>query len=293
VDVTDITSDVSVFTGNDAIELLFQGNAIDVIGVIGDDPGGNGWAFGNSSTANHVLVRRPEVTAPDTDWNIVSGQWISYDPTDYSHLGSHTGNDCGNVPIAVVGFTADAQLVPEVNATVVTVTIHTENVQTPFQLIVNATGTASANLDYSAGFPISFTVPVGTNDLSFSIVVLSDAIVEGDETIVLDMTANANVYFTIPTQTITITENVATTDIVEQTMQVYPNPASSQLNIQSPYSISSVQCIDMSGRVIETKKMSSYTKQVNWSLESIAAGSYFFIIETAAGISRVPVSVLK
>jgi hypothetical protein len=293
VDATDITDAVSVFTGNDAIELLFQGNAIDVVGVIGDDPGGNGWAFGNSSTANHVLVRRPEVTSPDTDWNIVSGQWISFDATDFSHLGSHAGNDCGNVPLAVVGFTTDAQLIPEINATVVTVTIHTENVQSSFQLIVNATGTATANQDFSAGFPISFTVPVGTNDLSFSIVILGDALVEGDETIVLDMTANANVYFTIPTQTITITENVGTAELVEQSMQVYPNPANSYVNIQSKHSISSVQCIDMSGRVVESKKMNSHTTQVNWSLESIAAGSYFFIIETPAGISRVPVNVLK
>jgi len=293
VDATDITDAVSVFTGNDAIELLFQGNAIDVVGVIGDDPGGNGWAFGNSSTANHVLVRRPEVTSPDTDWNIVSGQWISFDATDFSHLGSHAGNDCGNVPLAVVGFTTDAQLIPEINATVVTVTIHTENVQSSFQLIVNATGTATANQDFSAGFPISFTVPVGTNDLSFSIVILGDALVEGDETIVLDMTANANVYFTIPTQTITITENVGTAELVEQSMQVYPNPANSYVNIQSKHSINSVQCIDMSGRVVESKKMNTHTTQVNWSLESIAAGSYFFIIETPAGISRVPVNVIK
>jgi hypothetical protein len=124
-------------------------------------------------------------------------------------------------------------------------------------------------------------------------VIVGDALVEGDETIVLDMTANANVYFTIPTQTITITENVGTADLVEQSMNVYPNPANSYVNIQSPYSISSVQCIDMSGRVIESKKMSSHTTQVNWSLESIAAGSYFFIIETPAGISRVPVNVIK
>jgi hypothetical protein len=122
---------------------------------------------------------------------------------------------------------------------------------------------------------------------------LGDALIEGDETIVLDMTANANVYFTIPIQTITITENVGTAELVEQSMQVYPNPANSYVNIQSKHSINSVQCIDMSGRVVESKKMNSHTTQVNWSLESIAAGSYFFIIETPAGISRVPVNVLK
>jgi len=293
VDASDITSDVSVFTGNDAIELLFLGSAIDVVGIIGDDPGGNGWEFGNSSTANRVLVRRPEVTSPDTDWNIVSGQWLSYDATDFSHLGSHTGDDCGNVPIAVVGFTTDTQIVEEINATIVTVTIHTENVQTPFQLIVDASGTASSNLDYSAGFPISFTVPEGNNDLSFSIVILGDAITEGDETIILDITANANVYFTVPTQTITITENVAIVEQAQEVLALYPNPASTSVSIQSERGIDRVECMDMSGRIIEIQQLKGYPKQLNWSLDSTVPGSYFFIFHTTAGISRIPLLVIK
>jgi hypothetical protein len=292
-DVTDITSDVSVFTGNDAIELLFQGTPIDVIGFIGDDPGGNGWEFGNSTTANRVLVRRPEVTSPETDWNIVSGQWISFDPTDYTHLGSHTGNDCGNTPIAVAGFTTESQLVPEIDATIVTVTIHTENVQTPFQLIVDATGTALSNSDYSAGFPISFTVPIGSNDLSFSIVILGDALVEGDETIVLDITANANVYFTIPTQTITITENVSVAENTTEGIEVYPNPASSFISIRTDHSITFAECLDMSGRVIASKEMSGSEKLLNWSLDSTAPGSYIFLIHTTQGEKQVNVIVVK
>jgi hypothetical protein len=239
------------------------------------------------------LVRRPEVTSPDTDWNIVSGQWLSYDATDFSHLGSHTGDDCGNLPIAVVGFTTDTQIVEEINATIVTVTIHTENVQTPFQLIVDASGTASSNLDYSAGFPISFTVPEGTNDLSFSIVILGDAITEGDETIILDITANANVYFTVPTQTITITENVAIVEQAQEVLTLYPNPASTSVSIQSEHGIDRVECMDMSGRIIEIQQFKGYPKQLNWSLDSTVPGSYFFIIHTTAGISRIPLLVIK
>jgi hypothetical protein len=293
LDVTDVQNAVSVFTGNDAIELTFQGTAVDVIGVIGDDPGGNGWEFGNSSTANHAIVRRPEITSPNTDWAIVSGQWISYEPTDYSHLGSHIGNDCGNVPIAVVGFTTETQLVQEIDATIVTVTIHAENVQNSFQLIVDASGTATSGIDYSAGFPISFTVPTGTNDLSFSIVILGDANTEGDETIVLDMTANANVYFTIPTQTITITENVSVTSIDRAGIQVYPNPASSHINFQTASSIRSIECTDMSGRIVQSRHYTEFSKQVNWSLETLSAGSYFFTIDTEQGKSRVRVQIVK
>jgi Lamin Tail Domain/Secretion system C-terminal sorting domain/Calx-beta domain len=293
LDVTDVTSAVSVFTGNDAIELLFQGTAIDIVGVIGVDPGGNGWVFGNSSTANHVLVRRPEVTSPNTDWNIVSGQWISYTPTDFTHLGSHTANDCGNVPVAVVGFTTDAQTVAEINGTVVTVTIHTENVQSSFQLVVNASGTATANSDFSAGFPLSFTVPTGTNDLTFSIVINGDAITEGDETIVLDLSANANVYFNIPTQTITITENVGVREQIAEGMAVYPNPASTSVTIKATHALKSIQCMDMSGRVVYTYQPNGHQTQVTLPIDQISAGSYFVQVQTENGISRVPLQVVK
>jgi hypothetical protein len=272
---------------------LFQGAAIDIVGIIGDDPGGNGWVFGNSATANHVLVRRPEVTSPNTDWNIVSGQWISYSPTDFSHLGSHAANDCGNVAIAVVGFTTDVQTVAEINSTIVTVTIHTENVQSSFQLIVNASGTATANSDFSAGFPLSFTVPTGTNDLTFSIVINGDAITEGDETIILDLSASANVYFNIPTQTITITENVGLSEQVIDGMVVYPNPASTLLNIKTTYALMSIQCMDMSGRVVYSYQPNGHQTQVSLPIEKISAGSYFVQVQTENGISRVPLQVIK
>jgi len=293
LDVTDITSDVSVFTGNDAIELLFQGSAIDIIGVIGEDPGGNGWVFGNSSTANHVLVRRPEVTSPNTDWNIVSGQWISYTPTDFSHLGNHSANDCGNVPIAVVGFTTDAQTVAEINGTIVTVTIHTENVQSSFILIVNATGTATANSDFSAGFPLSFTVPTGNNDLTFSIILNGDALTEGDETIVLDLSAGANVYFNVPTQVITITENVRMDEQTANDIAVYPNPASTHLNIKSPFALISVQCMDMSGRPVFIYQPSGHQTQMNLPIEQLSSGCFFLEVLTDKGISRVLFQVVK
>jgi hypothetical protein len=184
-------------------------------------------------------------------------------------------------------------LVQEIDATIVTVTIHAENVQNSFQLIVDASGTATSGIDYSAGFPISFTVPTGTNDLSFSIVILGDANTEGDETIVLDMTANANVYFTIPTQTITITENVSVTSIDRAGIQVYPNPASSHINFQTASSIRSIECTDMSGRIVQSRHYTEFSKQVNWSLETLSAGSYFFTIDIEQGKSRVRVQIVK
>ena len=49
------------FNGNDAMVLrkISTNSAIDIFGVIGEDPGSAGW---DEVTQNHTLVRRPEVT---------------------------------------------------------------------------------------------------------------------------------------------------------------------------------------------------------------------------------------
>ena len=290
LDVTDITSDVAVFTGNDAIELQYQGTAIDILGVIGDDPGGNGWTFGNSSTANHVLVRRQEVTSGSTDWNLVSGQWISFEPTDFSHLGSHDAYDCGFVPVAIVGFTTAAQTVPEINGTVITVTIHTEGVETPFSLLIDESGagTATFGSDYSAAFPITLTVPTGINDLSFQITVIGDAVVEGNETIDLSLIANANVFFNIPTQVITISENLEVTSLETSKITCYPNPFNDQLQINAPSAIEAVSITDMSGRIVANYVTTSYEKSMTLPTADLAAGSYFIQVQTELGQIRLP-----
>jgi hypothetical protein len=290
LDVTDITSDVAVFTGNDAIELQYQGTAVDIVGIIGDDPGGNGWEFGNSSTANHVLVRRQEITSGSTDWNLVSGQWISYDPTDYSHLGSHDAYDCGFVPQAIVGFTTAAQTVPEINGTLITVTIHTESVETPFQLLIDETGagTATFGSDYSAAFPITLTVPIGNNDLSFQMTVLGDAVTEGDETINLSLTANANVYFNAPTQVITISENLGLVTAESPLVTCFPNPFSDQIQVNASTAIESLRITDMSGRTIVYTLNNTHEKSVLLNTSTLAVGSYLLVLETADGQVRQP-----
>jgi hypothetical protein len=290
LDVTDITSDVAVFTGNDAIELQYQGTAVDIVGIIGDDPGGNGWEFGNSSTANHVLVRRQEVTSGSTDWNLVSGQWISYDPTDFSHLGSHDAYDCGFVPQAIVGFTTAAQTVPEINGTLITVTIHTESVETPFQLLIDETGagTATFGSDYSAAFPITLTVPIGNNDLSFQMTVLGDAVTEGDETINLSLTANANVYFNAPTQVITISENLGLVTVESPLVTCFPNPFSDQIQVNASTAIESLRITDMSGRTIVYTLNNTHEKSVLLNTSALAVGSYLLVLETADGQVRQP-----
>lgn len=82
------------FTGNDAIALTKNDTLLDLIGVIGQDPGAQ-WGSG---TMDHTLVRKSSIVGgikqnptsfdPITEWDI-----YSMDETGY--LGSHA-NTCGN-----------------------------------------------------------------------------------------------------------------------------------------------------------------------------------------------------
>lgn len=87
IDAGDITSSVTYFNGDDAIALLKDGTVIDVIGVIGEDPGSS-WTVGDGSTGEHTLVRDPSVTGPNTTFT--ASEWIVYGQDTADYVGSHT-----------------------------------------------------------------------------------------------------------------------------------------------------------------------------------------------------------
>jgi predicted extracellular nuclease len=79
------------FNGNDAMVLrkISTNSAIDIFGVIGEDPGSAGW---DEITQNHTLVRRAEVTGGDmaaTDAFDVLAVWDSLEVNTFDQLGFH------------------------------------------------------------------------------------------------------------------------------------------------------------------------------------------------------------
>ncbi|MDD4070244.1 MAG: lamin tail domain-containing protein [Candidatus Izemoplasmatales bacterium] len=83
----DTTSTVTYFNGDDAIALLKNGSVIDVLGVIGSDPG-SAWTWDGGSTMDTVLVRSSNVNGPKDEWN--SAEWDVYPDGTLTYLGSHT-----------------------------------------------------------------------------------------------------------------------------------------------------------------------------------------------------------
>lgn len=104
--IADITSSVTFFNGDDALALRRNGTIIDVIGVIGSDPG-SFWGGAAVTTRNDTIRRLPSVCAGDPDGFDnpldISDQWEGFPQNTFDGLGSH-GAICGsvfNAPVVV------------------------------------------------------------------------------------------------------------------------------------------------------------------------------------------------
>jgi len=112
------------WNGNDAIGLFKNDVLIDVFGTPTSDPGdGIGWTIAGITKASvdHILIRKPTVTSPTTDWDASAGttaedsQWIVsdflYNATNQTtDLGSHTMDGFGTIKTPIIGspFTVSA-----------------------------------------------------------------------------------------------------------------------------------------------------------------------------------------
>lgn len=203
----DITSGVSTFSGNDAVVLLFHLEPIDVIGVIGEDPGTNGWTWqgGNTiySTANRTFVREPSVNAPTTSWNLAKGQWHVYPQDDFSHLGSHEAIGCAGP--TYIGFETSSLMVQE-NMGTLNIAVNGFNITEPIAATVSViAGNAIPNEDYIDIFPIELLFTSSQSTHIISIEIIDDDLLEDHEFFTLKITEpSGEVNFVNQTITINI-----------------------------------------------------------------------------------------
>lgn len=103
--VADQTTGSLQHNGNDAIELYRSATStsIDVVGIIGNDPG-TGWTVSGTTngTQNHNIIRLATVQQPNLTWTgSAENEWTVLAQDDISNLGMHTMNACG--PVALNG----------------------------------------------------------------------------------------------------------------------------------------------------------------------------------------------
>ena len=179
-------STVTWYNGNDPIVLRKNGEIIDMMGVIGEDPLG-AWPVGEGAMAEYTLVRKPNIGQGSTNWNEGQTQWDVYPQDTFDFLGEHTAS-CGGLGTMVVGFAAPELYVAEGSAVAVEMLVGYPLEDVEVQVSVTG-GDAELGSDYPAVFPLNFTFESGLlNSQSFNFVAIDEEDPELQEDVELTLT---------------------------------------------------------------------------------------------------------
>lgn len=171
--LSDITSQLTWYNGNDALVLSKNGEAIDMMGVVGQDPGEAWTVSSGGSMAEHTLVRKPNVGHGTTDWEEGQTQWDSYPQDTFDFLGSHQVT-CGGLGTMSVGFDAPELYVSEGGGVVVSISpiYPIEDVEVELNIVG---GDAIAGIDFPDVFPLNFNFDMGLlNSQSFNFTAIDE-----------------------------------------------------------------------------------------------------------------------
>lgn len=182
---------VAHFNGDDALFLVdtVLGDTLDIIGVIGVDPGSS-WPVGTGSTANNTLVRDANVSAGETDWAVGAAQWLVNPSNTFTFFGSHTSNCVNTTPTTpTVEFRmATYSALENVGTTYITLDVTPTSTTTdtvymqfmPGPGLTIADGTISPAFDPLTGL-LDLVIPAGSDSINLIATIFDDAIVEGLE----------------------------------------------------------------------------------------------------------------
>lgn len=261
---SDILSVVSWFSGNDAIALYNDGVAIDIIGVIGEDPGLS-WTVNGIADAmeQNTLVRNPLITAGETDWSLSQNQWTVYPVNEFDFLGFHTMVPCNFNEEPSISFTTDNLSVQEGNSLDVLVSINFPATEI-FANVNYVGGTATNDVDFVSIFPLELIFPEGDfSPQSFSLDIIDDEEAEEAETIELELIAvTEGVQVSLGMLTITILAN-------DQEIPVLPIAEVNQENEDGTASSLDLEC-----------ELRGIVHGVNMG----ATGTQFTLIDNTGGI---------
>ncbi len=156
--VSDMTHTVTYFNGNDCLGLFHGETLIDILGVLGTDPG-TAWpvAGTDGATLNHTLIRKPDITQGNTDWiagagtTIDNSEWIVH-PQDYiTDLGSHTFDPGGNQNAATPTFNPPAG----VYAQPISVTLASTTPSATIRYTTDGSNPTQTSTQYTSPIPLS------------------------------------------------------------------------------------------------------------------------------------------
>ena len=213
--VSDTLHTITFFNGDDAMALKNRvtGVVLDVIGIIGVDPGTN-WVVGTGATSEFTLVRKVGVQQGNLNWAVSSAsEWDVYPQNTDIYLGAHTMTSCVPPVNPVVSFAASAFATTESNNAIgVDLTLvragSTNTVTVDVQTLVGSTATGGG-VDYTYSTTTVTWLPTDSAMKTVTVTLVDDAIVEAPETIefgLANFTGNA-IAGAVATHTLTINDN--------------------------------------------------------------------------------------
>lgn len=261
--LSDETSFVCNFNGDDVLHLVKSDEVIDVFGELGTDPG-LAWDIPGGSALNQTLVRKSFITSPVADWSVGQAQWDVFPVDDFSHLGAHTFEACSTT-VPQLSFSTSAQGATEGDVVTVTITVSNPVIDAEVTIAVSG-GTATEGLDYTSSLPLTLNFPEGsTSSQSFTVQILDDVLEEDvPESIQLVMSGNEDeLDFIIQAHTISI----APSD------QTYPL-----------HTIAEVTTLDALG-IVDSLNVSCELQGIVHGINFNSAGLDFSLIDGDAGIN--------
>ncbi|MBM71256.1 MAG: hypothetical protein CL847_00535 [Crocinitomicaceae bacterium] len=181
-------SQVTWYNGNDAIVLLKNSEPIDIMGIIGEDPGQPWTVTSGGAMAEFTLVRKPNIGHGTTDWAEGMTQWDSYPQDTFDFLGSHTAT-CGGLGTMQIGFDSPELYVFEGGGVEVSMspTYPLEDVVMQVSVVG---GDATIGIDYPDVFPLEFNFDMGLlNQQTFTFTAIDEEDPELQEDVLLALSA--------------------------------------------------------------------------------------------------------
>ncbi|RDB02525.1 ExeM/NucH family extracellular endonuclease [Runella aurantiaca] len=187
----DQTNGSGWFNGDDVVVLRKGTTIIDVIGIIGNDPGTE-WGSGLTSTADNTLRRKVSICGGEVNGSDAfnpATEWDGFANDTFDGLGTHTAT-CG--PVTPTLSINDVSKVEGNTGTTtysftVSLNVAAGAGGVTFD-IATADNTASAGSDYVTKSLTGQTIPQGSNSYSFEVVVNGDETTEPNETFFVNVT---------------------------------------------------------------------------------------------------------
>jgi len=200
------------FNGDDAIVLLNNGDTLDILGKVGEQPSSGGWDLSDGgNTKDHSLVRKPGIHTGQKNWALGQDEWISFPQNTFTNAGSHNMDPCPVITEPIISFVNNKQTVAEIDGDVnIKVTIQNPSAN-PTAITMNLLPGSSATegADFTFPAPLVVTFPGGSSDTqTVTIPIINDADIESLEFFVLSISdATNNALINLSTDSIFILDD--------------------------------------------------------------------------------------